>query len=87
MLHGVVLACYFLWLVETPMGQNILIICSAYHSVRKVSDLIFFYENLVDFNEVRLYEVFLNLHMHVWIFSSLSVATVDVKQHLSEVVF
>jgi hypothetical protein len=47
------------------MGQNILIICSAYHSVRKVSDLIFFYENLVDFNEVRLYEVFLNLHMHV----------------------
>jgi hypothetical protein len=58
-----------------------------YCSVRKVSDLIFFYENLVDFNEEHLHEATLNLHTHAWIFSCLSIASVDDKQHLSEVVF
>jgi hypothetical protein len=33
-------------------------------TVRKVSDLIFLNENLVDFNEVRLHEMTLNLQMH-----------------------
>ena len=47
----------------------------------------FFCENLVDFNEAHLYEVTLNLHVHAWIFSFLSIASVDGKKHLSEVVF
>jgi hypothetical protein len=34
-----------------------------YYSVRKVSDL-FFCGNVVDFNEVRVHEANLNLHMH-----------------------
>jgi hypothetical protein len=34
-------------------------------SVRKVSGLISFCKNLVDFNEVHLHEVTLNLHTHV----------------------
>ena len=41
----------------------------------------------MDFNEVCLHESTLNLHMHAWIFSRLSLASVDNKQHLSEVVF
>ena len=53
--------------------------------VRKISD--FFWKNLVDFNEAWLDEVTLNLHMHAWIFSCLSIALVDGKQNLSEVVF
>ena len=58
-----------------------------YNSVRKVSDIILFCENLVDFNEVRLHEATLNFLAHTWIFSHLSIALVDCKQHLSEVVF
>ena len=40
---------------------------------------------LVDFNEARLHEANLNLHMHVWFFPANSI--IDGKQHLSEVVF
>ena len=47
----------------------------------------FFWENLVDFNEARLHEATLNLHTHAWFFSSLSIASVDGKQHLNELVF
>ena len=46
----------------------------------------FFCENLMDFNEARLHEAILNLHTHTWILSCLSIASVDGKQHLSEVV-
>ena len=35
-----------------------------YHSVRKVSELSYFCENLVGLNEARLHEVALNLHKH-----------------------
>jgi hypothetical protein len=42
---------------------------------------------MVDFNEVYLHEMTLNLHMHAWIFCRLSIAIVDGKQYLSEVVF
>ena len=38
----------------------------------------FFCEHLVDFNEAHLHEATLNLHLH-------AAASVDVKQHLSEV--
>ena len=48
---------------------------------------LFFGETLVDFNKPRLHEVTLNLHTHACIFSRLSIASVDRKQHLSEVVF
>ena len=44
-----------------------------------------FYRNLVNFNEARLLETTLNLHTHARI--CLSVASIDGKQHLSEVVF
>ena len=47
----------------------------------------FFYGNLVNFNEVRLYEAILKLHTHAWIFPHLSIASVDGKKHLSEVKF
>ena len=57
-----------------------------YYSIRKVSNL-FFPESLVDFNAARLHETTLNLHTHTWFFSRQSVASVDGKQHLSEVVF
>ena len=45
---------------------------------------LFFYENLVDFNEARgnLEPSYANFN-----FSRLSIALVDGKQHLSEVVF
>ena len=46
-----------------------------------------FCEKLVDINEARLLEATLNLQMHAWIFSHLSVASVNSNQHLSEVVF
>ena len=39
----------------------------------------------MDFNEARLYEATLNLHTYARIISRLSVASVDGKQHLSEV--
>ena len=61
-------------------------ICYAYYSVRKVPDT-FYCENLVDFNEVHLHEATFSLHTHTWIFSLLSIASVDGKQLLSEVVF
>ena len=48
---------------------------------------ILFCENLADFYEARLHEATFNLHTHAWIFSSLSIASVDGKQDLSEVVF
>jgi hypothetical protein len=56
-------------------------------SLRKVSDLFIFCKNLVDFNEARLHETTLNLHIRVWIFSQMSIASVDGRQYLSEVVF
>ena len=40
------------------------------NNTRKVSDLILFCENLVDFNEARLHEANLNLYTHTWIFST-----------------
>ena len=46
-----------------------------------------FCEYLVDFKEVCLHEVTLNLHTHVGIFSRLSISSVDGKQHSSEIVF
>ena len=48
---------------------------------------LFFCGNLMYFNEARLNEATLNLHTHAWIFSRLSIASVDGKEHLSEVVF
>ena len=51
----------------------------------KSTDLdFFFYRNLVDFNEARLHEETYKLHTHAWIFSRLSIASVDDKQHLSD---
>ena len=55
-------------------------------SVKTVSNF-FFCKNLVDFNKAHLHEATLNLHTHAWIFSHLSIASVDSKQHLSEIVF
>ena len=46
-----------------------------------------FCKNLVDFIEVPLHEVNLNLHTQALIFFRLSIASVDDKQHLREVVF
>ena len=46
-----------------------------------------FCENLVDLNEARLHEATLNLHMHERIISCPSIASVDGKQHLSQVVY
>ena len=58
-----------------------------YYSVRKVSNLILFCKNLVDFNEAHLYKATLNLHTHMLIFFSPINMSVDGKQHLSEVRF
>ena len=41
----------------------------------------------MDLNEARLHEATLNLHTHACIFSRMSIASVDGKQYLSEVVF
>ena len=41
----------------------------------------------MDFNKTRLHEVVLKLHTRAWIFSRLSIASVDGNQLLSEVVF
>ena len=41
----------------------------------------------MDFNDACLHETTLNLHIHAWIFSHLSVASIDSKQHLNEVAF
>jgi hypothetical protein len=58
-------------------------------SVGKVSELfIYFFENLMDFNEVRLHKATLNLLTHARIFFfHLSIASADGKQDLSEIVF
>ena len=55
------------------------------HLVRRENFL--FCKNLVVFNEARLHETILDLHMNTWIFFCLSIASVDGKQHLSDVVF
>ena len=60
---------------------------TTYYSVRKVFDLIFFCENLVDFNQARLHKATLNLHTHVCFFPCLPIVSVNGKQDLSEVVF
>ena len=54
---------------------------------KSIRHLFFICENLVDFYEARLHETSLNLHRHMWIFSRLSIAPVDGKHHLSELVF
>ena len=41
----------------------------------------------MDFNEGRLYEATLNPRTHAAIFSLLSIASVDGKEHLNEIVF
>ena len=41
----------------------------------------------MDLNESRMEEATLKLHTHGLIFSRLSIASVDDKQHLSEIVF
>ena len=46
----------------------------------------FFAKTMVDLNEARLHKATLNLLTHMWIFSRLSIASLDGKQHLSEVV-
>ena len=46
-----------------------------------------FCEHLVDCNGARLHEATLKLHTQAWIFSRLSIASVDGKLHLSEVGF
>ena len=56
--------------------------------VRKLSDLIFFLlRNPGNFNDARLHEATFDLHTCARIFSRLSIASVDGKQHLSKVVF
>ena len=55
--------------------------------LQKHLTLFFFCANLVDFNEVHLHEATMNLHMYAWIFSYLSISSVNRKQHLSEVEF
>ena len=67
--------------LTNQMPQNV------HYSIRKVSKHFFFCKNLVDFNEMHLHKATLNLHMHTWIFCYLSIASVDGKQHLSEIVF
>ena len=44
-------------------------------------------ENLMDVNEARLHEATLNFHTQAWMFSCLSMSSVDSKQQLSEAVF
>jgi hypothetical protein len=51
------------------------------------STLFFFLWKPGEFNEALLHQTTLNLHTHVRIFSHLSIATVDGKQHLNEVMF
>ena len=58
-----------------------------HYSVRKVSGHILFFENLVDFNDVRLHKATLNPHTHARIFPCLTIASVDDNQNLSEVEF
>ena len=43
--------------------------------------------DVMDFTEVCLHEMTLNLHTHALIFSHLSIVSVDCKQHFSKVVF
>ena len=67
--------------MKFPVVEIGVVNAAVYCSVRKVSD--FFCENLVDFNEARLYETTLNLHTHAEFFPRLSIASVDGTQHLS----
>ena len=56
--------------------------------LNSIQPYFFVCKNLLDISEAHLHEVTLNLHTHVWIFSCMSIVTVDGKQHhLSEVVF
>ena len=55
-------------------------------SYKKCIRVYFLCGSLMDFNEARLHEATLNLHTHPWMFP-LSIAPVDDKQHLSEVLF
>ena len=74
------------WLLHKQRGFFPVMCLSAKQwDVRKLSDHIFC-DNLVDFNEPRLHEATLNFYTHAWIFSHLSIASVDAKQHLSEIV-
>ena len=54
-------------------GKKDISICMVYFMIggmlEKYPTLLFFYENLVDFNEAHLHEATLNLHRHAWIFS------------------
>ena len=54
--------------------------------IRMYSTL-FFCDNLVDFDEARLHEVTFNIRTYAWIFSRVSIASVDGKQHLNQVEF
>ena len=58
-----------------------------YYSIRKIPDLFFWREKSAGFQCRALHEATLNLHTHAWIFYRLSIASVDGKQHFSEVVF
>ena len=62
-------ALYFLQLKNRWDNVISIMLCQVlkHTTVRKVSDF-FFCKNLVDFNEARLHEMTLNLHMHTWIF-------------------
>ena len=69
----------WLWTMKRYHWNSNLI--TIYCPIIKESDF-FFCEN-----EARLHEAIMNLYMHAWLFSCLSIASVDGKQHLSEVVF
>ena len=65
-----VLMCFILFKVNFVCEdfQSCLVLNLYTRSLRKVSDLVVFCENLVDCNETHFHEMTLNLHMHVWIF-------------------
>ena len=67
---------------------NVKLICIWDHNtlLEKYPNLLCFCENPVAFNEARLHEANLNFHTHTWIFSPLSITSIDNKQHLSKVV-
>ena len=75
-------------ILQKKMKLSILICSWRPHTtlLQKYPTLYIFLKNLVNLNEVCLHEVILNLYMHAWIFSCLSIASVDGKQHLSVVV-
>ena len=49
--------------------------CARVPIYRKVFDLFFFCENLVDFNGARLHEATLNLHTHALIFPACQIVS------------